>query len=232
MTAASIRLAVLAVAGWLPLFAHAGSDFRSAAPAGLREEVVLAGTVINGDRLHLVRFEDRRPVARLLEETRDIWSHRPAPIHSTRHDGWWTLTQIAGGALDIFEVRVATSGTGSQGRRMRWRKGDDGLEEAAAWLQDALPAGSRIVKRISHQDGGRQMTTLVAVTARLADSVSSEFAAALNRNGFRSALRSARSLERQGRVLFLARGSEDIAVTISEHEGERAIVVHWGRAVQ
>jgi len=196
--------------------------------ANLRQEVVFAGTVVNGNRVDLNRFVDERPAEALREEVRRNWLRRPAPVHSSSRDGWLVLTQVNGSSVETLEVRPY--GTATQGRWWRLRKGDGGLAGSAAWMEAALPAGSRVLDRIAHEDDGRRMTTVVAATAAPAAEASAELVAMLQRNGFTIQTRSSPSFVGDGLAFFLARGAEDLAVTVSEHAGRRAMVLHWGRA--
>jgi hypothetical protein len=196
---------------------------------------VLSGVEVNGNRLDLNRFTDERSAHALLEEVTGLWAQRSAPIQRTTQDGWFRLIQLTGAAIEIFEVRTAAAGIGVEGRRSRWRKLDAGFAGAGTWLEAALPEGSRVLDRIGHQDGARRMTTVVAVTPTAKREASRHLVSALNRSGFRTLRRTSPSLdgfETRGLALFLARGNEEIAVTISEHAEQRAIVMHWGRVEQ
>ena len=200
------------------------------APAGLREEVVLPATVVQGSRLDLTRFVDPRSAELLHEEVRRTWSTRPAPIYSGERDGWLTLTQLVGSAVETFEVRQR--GAGSAGRRLRLSRVGASPGEAPGWLEAMLPKGSWTIERVTHADGGRQMTTLVAVTSATATAASREVVHALARSGFKAGSSRPVAVAGRGLVTFLSRGAEDIALTVSEHEGLRAVVMHWGRAVR
>ncbi len=226
-TLAAKALMLLTAAG-MRLVACAQTGFAEAVPAGLAEEVLLSGTAINGFRLDLTRFSDPRPGPVLLAEVRRIWSQRAAPIQRVEQDGWSRLVQVDGNTIETFEVRPSTAGAGTQGRRSRLRKDDRVPDDD--WMQRALPAGSRVLNRIGHQDGERHMTTLVAVTSASSATASQELTLALAQVGFRGPQRGSPSFEGEGRAMFLARGPEDLAVTVSEHAGQRAIVMHWGRA--
>ena len=196
--------------------------------ANLRQEVVFAGTVVNGNRLDLNRFVDERSAEVLREEVRRIWLRRPAPVHSSSRDGWLVLTQVNGSSVETLELRPL--GHATQGRWWRLRKGDGGLAEASAWLEAALPAGSQVLDRIAHQDDGRRMTTVVATTFAPAAEASAELVSMLQRSGFTIQARNSPSFVGDGLAFFLARGAEEVAVTVSEHAGRRAMVLHWGRA--
>jgi hypothetical protein len=222
----------MAMTAGLASAAHAAGDAGLRPLAGLQEEVVLSGMAIGDYRLELNRFTDPRPVALLLAEVRRTWSQRPAPIQSAARDGWTTLTQLAGDAVEVFEVRPARVGDGVEGRRSRWRKGDAGLADSGAWLERALPVGSRVIDRVGNRDGNRQVTTLVAVTPVTTEAASQVLASALARSGFSRDLRLAPSFHDAGLAQFFARGTEDLAVSISEHAGQRAIVMHHGRVVR
>lgn len=241
MTAAFslLRTAAAVVLMGLAIAADAQTQATLGELANLREEVVLSGAMVSGNRLDLNRFTDERSPHALLAEVEGNWSQRPSPIHRTAQDGWFRLTQLVGTAIEIFEVRTASTRAGAEGRRTRWRRGDAGLAEAGDWLEGALPQGSQVLDRIGHQDGGRRMTTVVAVTQAATRDASRHLVSALQRSGFRTLQRGAPSLDEvhgfdgskgRGLALFLARGTEDIAVTISEHAQQRAIVMHWGRA--
>ena len=230
-TAAAVVLMGLAIA------AAAQTQGTLGELANLREEVVLSGAMFSGNLLDLNRFTDERSPHALLAEVEGNWSQRPSPIHRTAQDGWFRLSQLVGTAIEIFEVRTATTRPGAEGRRTRWRRGA-GLAEAGDWLEGALPQGSQVLDRIGHQDGGRRMTTVVAVTQAATRDASRHLVSALQRSGFRTLQRGVPSLDEvhgfdgsngRGLALFLARGTEDIAVTITEHAQQRAIVMHWGR---
>jgi hypothetical protein len=87
-----------------------------------------------------------------------------------------------------------------------------------------------VLDRISHDDDGRRMTTIVATTFASATEASAELVSMFQRKGFTVQPRISPSFVGEGLAFFLARGAEDIAVTVSEHAGRRAMVVHWGRA--
>lgn len=221
---ASILFSASAIAG------NRSSDFALTTLAGLREEVVLSGAVIHGNRLDMSRFRDTRSAPMLLDEVRRIWSQRPAPIEVVAHDGWFTMTQAVGATIESFEVRPA--GPGAEGRRIRWHRNASRPTDDLKWLEQALPSGSRVLERVSHRDGGRQMTTLVALSTKDVRIAGLALASALKQNGFGNGPLRMPSFPDGGMVFFMARGPEEIAVTISEHEGQRAIVMHWGRAMQ
>lgn len=222
------RTAAAVIVGFTAVPA-ASSPFTSA-PAGLREEVVLADSVVQGGRLDLRRFADPRSPEAVHEAVRRAWSERAAPVHSSERDGWLILTQVVGPAVETFEVRK--SGAGSIGKRARLSRGGMSPAEVPAWLEATLPEGSRTIDRVTHSDGGRQMTTLVAITSVSAAAAARQVVSALLRAGFRERLSRVTADAGRGQAFFLARGSEDIALTVSDHEGQRAVVMHWGRIVR
>ena len=212
---------------------------------GLREEVVLSGAIVKDSRLDLNRFTDPRSPAALLEEIRALWEQRPAPVHGFSRDGWQVLVQAVGDAVEIIEVRGR--GAGAEGRRSRLRRVDAEVAASAYWLQEVLPAGSRVLDRVTHLDGGRRMTTLVAVVSSPVAVVSQEVLGALARHGFARRPRGTPSMVGPaGVVQFLAReskeggrsgnkerhemGEEDLALTVTEQRGQSAVVLHWSRA--
>ena len=197
--------------------------------AGLHEEVVLQGATLNDRRLDLNRFVDRRPPQMLRELVRSLWSQRPAPVHALERDGWLVLIQAVGKSVETMEMRAW--GTGTEGRRVRLSRPDPDLVEASTWLEEALPDGCRVLRRITHRDGDRRLTTLVAVSPTTAGSLSQRLLANLQRHGFRQQSRGIPSFGSPSSLLqFLTRGREELALAISERDGERAIVMHWGRA--
>jgi hypothetical protein len=195
---------------------------------GLRQEAVLSGVGVDGRTLDLNRFVDARSSEALGEEVRRIWSRRQAPVHSSVRNGWLVLAQVVGSSVEMLELRAR--GSGSEGRWSRLRRAD-GRADDTAWLDDALPQGSRILNRLHHDDGGRRMTTLVAVTPAVAAAASEQLVANLRRSGFTLDSHGAPSFAGAGLAFFVARGSEDIAITVSEHDAQRALVLHWGRSV-
>jgi hypothetical protein len=212
--------------------ARNGHDGALPALANLHEEIVMDGTVINGNRMHLSRFVDRRSPPVLLAQIHGIWAQRPAPLHRFARDGWLVLTQVVGSSVETVEIRAR--GDGSEGRRTRLARLDgsraDPLNDSA-WLEEALPQGSKVLDHVTHSDGGRAMSTLVAVTSATAEAVSLELLAEFVRRGFASQPRHAPSFKADaGLVHFLARGSEDLALTISEQQSQRTLVIHWGRS--
>jgi hypothetical protein len=175
--------------------------------AGLHEEVVLKGAAL------------------------EVWSQRPAPVHSLERDGWLVLVQAVGTSIETVELRA--SGTGTEGRRARLSRPDPDIAEASAWLEEALPDGCRVLRRVTHLDGERRMTTLVAVSSSSGASLSRRLLANLQRHGFRHGQRHAPSFAgAAGSVQFLVRGREELALAISESGDKQAIVMHWGRAVR
>jgi hypothetical protein len=225
----ALGLSAVVVAGEAPLPGPPGL----APLAGVREEVVLARTLVGGNRLQVSRFADARLPEPLLQEVRLLWSQRPAPIHRSLREGWHTLMQLDGSSLETFAVRA--TGTGVEGRRSRLSKGDGGEQEASDWLLSVLPAGSSVIGRIGHADGGRGMTTLVAVTAASLAKASSDMSLALRRHGFRSGTQPSFATAAEGlpgKTMFFERAGQDVAVSIIEHVGERAVVMHWGRAIR
>lgn len=211
----------------MPVAAELASPLRGL--RNLRQEVVLAGAIVNGNRLDLNRFVDARPAEVLEEAVKVIWSRRPAPIHRIERDGWLIMTQVTGAAIETVELRPA--GLQTEGRWSRLRKGDGGLGQASAWLEAALPPGSRVLNRVVHEDGGRRLATLVASTVAGAADASEAVAFSLRNRGFRIASRNSPSLSEGGRAFFFSRASEEVAVTVSEHAGQRAVVMHWGSTV-
>ncbi len=201
--------------------------------AGLREEVVLRGAAVQGGRLDLNRFEDRRSPMQMIEDVRSLWVDRPAPVHQLERDGWLVLVQAVDQAIETIEIRAR--GAGAQGRRSRLSRELAGGIDADAidssdWLEQVLPPGSRVLDRITHRDGDRRMTTVVATSAGPVDRVAQSVIAALARHGFEQPARGPTSFREPGGVAqFLVRGSEELALTISEQEGQRALVMHWGR---
>jgi hypothetical protein len=219
-------LLVLVGAGGVLASAHASPT----GPAGLKEEVVLSDALVDGNRLDLTRFTDARAPWAVLAAVRSAWSLRPAPLQEDARNGWHTLTQAVGEAVEILEVREAAAG-GSEGRRSRWRRAPSGAAEAGAWLAAALPPGSRVLQQLAHRDGGREMTTVVAVTEVAMASASRQVVAALARVGFGRSPRASPSFSAGagGEAFFLTRRAEEVAVTVSEVDGRRAVVIHWGR---
>ncbi len=208
--------------------AAAGPRGLEAAPAGLREQVLLAGALVGGSRLDLNRFEDTRSPEAVISAVEAAWSDRPAPIRRDIRDGWLTLVQAIDAAVEVLEVRAAPRG-GSEGRRSRWQGAGSGSARPAAWLEDTLPAGSHVLQRVTHQDGGRQTTTLVAVTASALSSAVGQLVAALEGAGFEGPSRTLPAFRGHGEAFILQRGSEEVAVTVSELDGRRAVVLHWGK---
>lgn len=230
----SVLMAAGFSSGQVALAAEAGSDSTLPQLAGIREEVVLSGMVVNGNVLELTRFKDHRPAALLLAEVTRIWSQRPAPVQSSTSDGRLTLTQLVDDSVEVFEVSTPPSRHGTQGRRIRWRRGAPSpmAVDSGAWLERVLPTGSRVLDRVANLDGKRRLTTLVAATQASSASTWQFLSSELARNGFRPEQRLAPSLHGGGVARFFTRGSEDLAVTISEHDGQRAIVFHHGTSGQ
>src|SRR5690606_15615160 len=112
--------------------------------------------------------------------------------------------------------------------RSRWQGGAADVEPAGAWLEQVLPAGSEVLQRITHRDGGRQTTTLVALTASSLSTTARQVAAALARAGFAQPSRAVPAFRGQGEAFLLLRQQEEVAVTVSELDGRRAVVMHWG----
>jgi hypothetical protein len=232
-----IRLCGLLVAvclGWHAVMvaateAHPSSDGGLEPLAGLHEEVVLQGVTLNDRRLDLNRFVDHRPPHLLREMVRTLWSRRPAPVHALEREGWLVLVQAVGTSVETMELRAR--GAGTEGRRARLSPPDPDLVETAAWLEGALPAGCRVLRRITHRDGERRLTTLVAVCATTAAGLSHRLLSVLQRHGFRQPPRATPSFDSAaGSLQFLSRGREELALAIIEQAGERAVVLHWGRA--
>jgi hypothetical protein len=201
--------------------------------AGLREEVMLRGAAVQGGHLDLNRFEDRRSPEQVIEEVRLLWAGRPAPVHQLERDGWLVLVQAVDQAIETIEIRA--QGAGAQGRRSRLSRGqpvgiDADAIDTSDWLEQVLPPGSRVLDRITHRDGGRRMTTVVATSSNPVDRLAQSVITALARHGFVQPERGTTSFKGAGGVAqFLVRGSEELALTISEQEGQRALVMHWGR---
>ena len=196
--------------------------------AGLQEEVVLEGVTLVDRRLDLNRFLDRRPPQELREVVRSLWSQRPAPVHALERGGWLVLVQAVGAAIETLELRA--EGTGTEGRRARLSRPDPDLVDASAWLEDALPDGCRVLRRITHRDGDRLMTTLVAIGAGPATDLSRSLRTNLRRHGFRDEPGRTPSFgSANGSLQFLVREREELALAVSESGQEQAIVMHWGR---
>jgi hypothetical protein len=85
-----------------------------------------------------------------------------------------------------------------------------------------------VLQRVTHRDGGRQTTTLVALTASSRSAASRDVVAALERAGFARPSRAAPGFRADGEAFFLQRRREEVAVTVSELDGRRAVVLHWG----
>ncbi|NLD53921.1 MAG: hypothetical protein GX652_04575 [Burkholderiaceae bacterium] len=234
MSIRAIALAMLALALGGSGAAGAPRPFDDA-PAGLREEAVLAGALVGRSRLHVSRFLDPRPPEAVLRAVAAAWSERPAPIRRETREGWLVLVQAVEDAVEVLEVRAVPRG-GSEGRRSRWQgshpgelpKADSATATQGAWLEGVLPAGSQVLQRITHRDAGRQTTTLVALTASGLSDAARHVASALELAGFSPPSRAIPGFRGQGEAFFLARRREEVAVTVSELEGHRAVVVHWG----
>ena len=179
------------------------------------------------------RFEDRRSPKNVIADVRLLWAERPAPVHQLERDGWLVLVQAVGQAIETIEIRAR--GAGAQGRRSRLsREHAGGIDadviDTSDWLEQVLPPGSRVLDRITHRDGDRRMTTVVATSASPVDRLAQGVITALARHGFAQPARGTTSFRGAGGVAqFLVRGSEELALTISEQEGQRALVMHWGR---
>lgn len=196
--------------------------------AGLHEEVVLQGVILDDSRLDLNRFVDHRPPQVLREEVRLLWSQRPAPVHALEREGWLVLVQAVGPAVETMELR--SRGEGTEGRHARLSRPEPDLIAAAAWLEEALPAGCRVLRRITHRDGDRRLTTVVAISTTAAAGLSQRLLANLQRHGFRQPSRGTPAVAgASGSLQFLVRGGEELALVISEGVGARSIVLHWGR---
>ena len=230
MSARAVALATLAtVAAACTASAVAASapGALEPAPAGLREEVVLTGALVGRNWLALNRFDDPRSPEAVLKAVEAAWADRPAPIRRDTRAGWLTLVQAVDDAVELLEVRAAPRG-GSEGRRSRWQGAGPGPEPSGAWLEGILPAGSQVLQRLTHRDGGRQTTTLVALTGSSVSVAAGQVAAALERAGFARPSRAVPAFRGHGAALFLVRRREEVAVTVSELDGRRAVVLHWG----
>ena len=79
------------------------------------------------------------------------------------------------------------------------------------------------------------MTTVVAATVAGLAAASADISLALRRRGFRTGAHpsfAASGADFPGKALFFERAGEELAVTITEHPGERAVVMHWGRTIR
>lgn len=196
--------------------------------AGLHEEVVLPDVTLNGRRIQLTRFVDRRPPGVLRALVQSQWAQRPTPVHALEREEWLVLVQAVGTSVETIELRAR--GTGTEGRRARLSLPDPAMADASAWLEEALPVDCRVLRRLTHRDGGRSMTTVVAVSAATAASLSQRLLSSFARQGFLHQPDSTPSYVGAGGSLrFLRRGNQELALAISEQAGERAIVLHWGR---
>ena len=155
------------------------------------------------------------------------WSDRPAPLRRDDGAGWSRLVQAVDDAVEVLEVRAAPRG-GSEGRRSRWRGAGRRAVPSGAWLEAVLPPGSQVLNRVTHRDGGRLTTTLVALTDASLSSAARELKAALGRVGFNRPTPAFPAFSGHGEAFFLLRRREEVAVTVSEVDGRRAVVLHWG----
>jgi len=196
---------------------------------GLQESSLLSEAVVAGGSISLTRFTDTRSADRLAADVADAWRRAEPPVMQAQRGGWRTLTRLDGSVVETIELRPVA--TGSEGRRIRWRgaAGDGDGIESAGWIASLLPAGSRTELPVTHRDGGRLMTTIVATTAASLGAIEARLRAGLRREGFREITPSPDVPGRTGSARVVVRGTEELAVTVSDHAGYRAVVLHWGR---
>lgn len=220
-------LAVFAPVVGLGLSTADAQRLSDQAPAGLREEVVLSNAQVGTSRLSLSRFRDPRAPQDVIDAVTSAWSARAAPIRRDDRDGWLGVVQAVGDFVEVLQVQAGRDG-GSVGRRARWRGTPGGSAAAGGWLDDVLPAGSQVLQRIAHDDPGRRTATVVALTGLGPAAAVRHVTTALERLRFIRPPRGVPTFQGKGEAVFLQRGQEEVALTVSELDGRRAVVLHWG----
>ncbi len=194
------------------------------------ETVLLSDAMVADGLLSVSRFEGRGQVIEVLDALERDW--RTVDLHPMRaqRDDWWSITRIEGEVIESIELRQLGDGH-YEGQRIRWkhdsRVGAE-LQDDARWFQALLPARVRMQPPISHRDGERRSSTLVAFADSGVFRLDQWVERKLQRQGFRRVLTPGSPLPDRQAALYV-RAHEEIALSLTRQGQAQVLVLHWRR---
>lgn len=208
-------------------------------PFASRVEEVFAGASVEGRAVTTLRFNAPGAPQQVLRNARDAWARRGVlETVTARTADWHLLSARVGESYWTLQVRHgADNGNASVGLISVWHEMERSLRdaarahppgsEAAAVGHALLPPTAVVLRTVASVDGRRSGTTVVAVVPSGREWVSQAVQAFATVAGFeRSHPPAAPSGKNAGEVLFLRRGTSEVAVTLVDGQGGTAVVMH------
>lgn len=195
------------------------------------ESVLMNDSMMAGGHLSVSHFELQGTAEATLEALQQRWAADEVPPMRSQRDEWQVLTRIDGKVIESIELRQAGPGR-ITGQRIRWRPDSaarKALQADEQWFRALLPAQVRLHPPISHLDGGRRNSTLVAVSDNTVLRLDAWIDRKLQRQGYRRAALPDSALPGDARGAFYARGQEEIVLTVAREAGRETAVIHWRR---
>lgn len=201
--------------------AHAAAPDLSGLPAGARVEPVLEDGVVDGQRASILRIRHDGPPGPLLQWLTGEGVSRAATIR-TRSGPWEIASVREGEGYRTLQWRVLPGG-GIEALQTHWR-GPAAPRGAAFDPASALPAGARVLRRVSAVDGGRRNETLVASTDDPVESTAAAIHQRLLAAGFQAG--PVRGAPRSGLTRQYRAKDREVALTVTPHPGRSGLVLH------
>ncbi|MDO4637456.1 MAG: hypothetical protein Q4B13_07910 [Lautropia sp.] len=194
------------------------------------EQVIMKDTLVPGGRVSISQFESSLSVDDALRMIEDDWSSTLLPPMRSHHDGWQVITHLDGSVVESIELH--TDGGGLYGRRVRWSVDSHdaaSLDADAQWFQRLLPGTARPMPVISHLDGGRRASTLVACADDSVVRLDHWVGHRLLRLGYQMISEGGGESSQSPVVSLYSRDGEEIALSVSREGARQFLVMHWRR---
>lgn len=221
--------------------------------------MLLPSSLIEGRRATTHRFKSARTPEVFLRELLETWSANGQVHVRSRHGEWQIASTWRQGRIETVQVKSHPGGleglhtiwepeSGTGGLHARSPGGGVSFDATGDLPQAWLPPGIEMLRRVTHQDGQRHLTTVVASSSRPLPELAQALRDRLGEAGFAAdpaAKTQVKPLgptasipnlpERPGllmtqtaALMVLRRADEELIATLSRHGERVGIVMHWG----
>ena len=207
-------------------------------PPESRIETVTSAMSLDGHLVSTRRFTAPGTVEATLASLRERCGAEAATCVESRHGGWAVLSVRDGEGWRTVQLRARAGGV--EGLETRWTPQPTPPAADLRPPVDVLPVEARVVRRIAHDDPGREAATVVALVDAPAGPTARGLRARATRVGFvadpalglpaGNAAWFRGGPDRSGEAIALRRDREEIVATVAPHRDGTAVVLHWSRA--
>jgi hypothetical protein len=196
-------------------------------PKTLVRQILAERIILEGRESQVYRFHAKQDLPTTVVLLKDWLNQKPVAAQVSHRDGWTYVSQRRSGWWVTAQVRELATTSQVEGLLMFWKHRDNADQEAKATLAAVNSLGtlrqSRILRQVQSVDAGRTAVTLTIISKLSLGALSDGFETDFRRIGLNTASHSPMSQRTQ---VWVGKNTQ-ISITLFEHRGESAAVIHW-----